>query len=514
MHFTYIRLSWLLHVHLMSHRLLWKPLVHIWVCTAHKMLEERNGLCFTFILLNHFHSVIFSSHRDLEDCSFCFVSSFEGAFAILIQLKIDLTIFHIECLKKNCGAIFLSFFLPAFASVWHIWIRHHVLNVECIRIYYTTTLIYIINAIMVPKNFSNKCDDYVKMYHMIRRCDVTSYVCDTSVCGPAYKRTISSILCLMRCETFISISICIHATIPYISTVSHVCIVGLMTAIQNNIIRFIAIKLELFNYDFPWGFYGYPVECVCLHISEIDSKQIQKHKATMTIANTDEIQFNIFCPLSGVNQQIFFWRNGFVCRLSEMYKYAMWEMICLEMAFKQKFKCARQLLNETNRHCQFEIILNTQFSFRIRQHTRTHARYPNNLADVSWSFSCISSFSFLFFYGLSFCKHIKNEEEEEEGKKQQNKHNQKFHSFNFDRCDQIYYYYCVCVIDRHGIATAVFCLSWHSTRITESDTVFVRPKADKCIDGNNDHFYISPLIAYMHMKITEYSTNRKHSTEI
>lgn len=99
-------------------------------------------------------------------------------------------------------------------------------------------------------------------------------------------------------------------------TVSHVCIVGLMTAIQNNIIRFIAIKLELFNYDFLWGFYCYPVECVCLRSSEIDSKQIQKHKATMTTENTNEIQFNIFCPLSGVNQQ-FFWRNGFVCRSSE-----------------------------------------------------------------------------------------------------------------------------------------------------------------------------------------------------
>lgn len=78
----------------------------------------------------------------------------------------------------------------------------------------------------------------------------------------------------MWCVTFISI----YIAISYISTVSHLCFVSLMTAIQNNIIRFIAIKLELFNYDFLWGFYCDPVEymCVCVRLrlcwSGIDSK--------------------------------------------------------------------------------------------------------------------------------------------------------------------------------------------------------------------------------------------------
>lgn len=173
-------------------------------------------------------------------------------------------------------------------------------------------------------------------------CGFTCVWCKCEcMCKAPHNRIISSILCLMRCVTFISISI--HAAVSHISTVSHVCIVGLMTAIQNNIIRFIAIKLELFNYDFLWGISLLPswfCVCVCLRLSGIDSKQIQKHKPTMTIANTNEIQFSIFCPLSGVNQQFFLWRNRFVCRSSEMY--AMWEMICLEMAFKRKFKCVRQ----------------------------------------------------------------------------------------------------------------------------------------------------------------------------
>lgn len=69
------------------------------------------------------------------------------------------------------------------------------------------------------------------------------HMCD--VCAP-YSCTTLSVLCLMAmCDIYIP-----YLAISYIRLycVSPLCIAGLMTAIQNNIIRFIAIKLELFNY--------------------------------------------------------------------------------------------------------------------------------------------------------------------------------------------------------------------------------------------------------------------------
>lgn len=71
----------------------------------------------------------------------------------------------------------------------------------------------------------------------------------------------------MWCVTFISI----YIAISYISTVSHLCFVSLMTAIQNNIIRFIAIKLEFYLITIFYGDFIatqlniYVCVCVCAY---------------------------------------------------------------------------------------------------------------------------------------------------------------------------------------------------------------------------------------------------------
>lgn len=155
------------------------------------------------------------------------------------------------------------------------------------------------------------------------------------------------------------------------------------------------------------------------------------------------------------------------------------------------------ILNETNRHCQFKIILNTQFSFRIRQHADTRTHRTSTILQM-FRDHFLAFHHFLFFYGLSFCTHIKNESEKE-GKN--NKANTIKNAIHFTSIAVIRYTSSIilllCVIDRHEIASTVLFLSWH-TRTTKSDIIFVQPKADKYIEGNNDHSYISPLIACAH----------------
>lgn len=153
----------------------WKPLTcHIWVCTVHN--AWRATACALLFSSQTISTLWFSFHN--ANVLFC------HHLRVLLRYWFNWNLirqYFTPKASKDCNATIFPKIVHSLPSTCFRKCSPHLhTNVEFIWFYYTTTLIYIINVIMVPKNFSNKCDDYVKMYHMLRRCDATSHVC-----GPA-----------------------------------------------------------------------------------------------------------------------------------------------------------------------------------------------------------------------------------------------------------------------------------------------------------------------------------------
>lgn len=94
-------------------------------------------------------------------------------------------------------------------------------------------------------------------------------------------------------------------------------------------------------------------------------------------------------------------------------------------------------------------------------------------------------------------------------KKQQNKHNQKFHSFCFYRCDQIYRYTTMWSIDMKSPLLSVACLDIH---VSPNRIQYLFNRKPISVLKKTMTTFTFHLWSHMHMKITKYRTNWKHFT--
>lgn len=175
------------------------------------------------------------------------------------------------------------------------------------------------------------------------------------------------------------------------------------------------------------------------------------------------------------------------------------------MAFKQKFKCVCQRWME-HRHCQFEIILNMQFSFKIRQHT--HAHSTSTILQM-FRDHFLAFHHFLLWAILLYTQRMKKEKKK---KRKNNKTNTIKNAIHFTFIAVIRYILLLYVIDRLGIATTVFCLSWHMHVLPNRILYLFNRKpisiSKKTMTTFTFHLWSNTYKLYC-MKITEYLNKLK-----